>query len=223
MPYISRQRADCNTLVALPLVALERFAVRHHVRQPGADLKDQRDRGGGTGIVTVTRFDPTTVEYLVRAARITDIDRLVTLCADHLGPVRGSEAGGPLDAADLLRQLVFLPQATVVVAELRREIAGGAVLALRPSVRAGGFVGTIDVLAIDPRHDPDRVAEMLIEEVLRSARNKGCVAVDAPRPEQPGELARWERFGFQKSGPRIERAVTSERNSPRNARDRAQG
>ncbi len=147
------------------------------------------------------------MEYLVRAARITDIDRLVALCDGYL---RASRAGGdasPLDAADLLRQLVFLPQASVLVAETRREIAGAAVLALRPSVRAGGFVGTVDVLAVDPRHVADDVADVLIEEVLRSATNKACVAVEAPMPSDEAEQARWDRHGFREEGRVISRRV----------------
>ena len=110
------------------------------------------------------------MEYLVRTARITDIDRLVALSD---GSVRSGRGEGPLDAADLLRQLVYLPQASIFVAEARREVVGGAVLALRPSVRAGGFVGTVDLLVVDPDHDADRVTDALIEEVLRSAQQQG--------------------------------------------------
>src|SRR5207247_11191849 len=77
------------------------------------------------------------VEYRVRAARITDIDRFVALSGDRLG----DRASGQPSAADLLRQLVFLPHATVLVAERRRDLVGGAVLAIRPSVAAGGYVG----------------------------------------------------------------------------------
>ncbi len=155
------------------------------------------------------------MEYSVRAARITDIDRLVALCDEQLRALRAGDVVSTLDAADLLRQLVFLPQATIVVAEARREIAGGAVLALRPSVRAGGFVGTVDLLVVDLRHDADRVSDVLIEEILRSAKNKGCVAVEAPQPDDPEERARWDRLGFRESGPRIERRVTADRVSAR--------
>ena len=133
------------------------------------------------------------MEYLVRAARITDVDRLVAL--SH-GFLRMSGGRGPLVAADLLRQLVYLPQASVIVAEEGRELAGGAVLALRPSVRAGGFVGTVDLLMVDDRHDAERVTEVLIDELLRSARNKGCTVVEVARPEDPGERDRWNRQGF---------------------------
>jgi N-acetylglutamate synthase-like GNAT family acetyltransferase len=146
------------------------------------------------------------VEYLVRAARITDVDRLVAL--SH-GSVRRSGDRGSLVAADLLRQLVYLPQATIVVAEEGREVVGGAVLALRPSVRAGGYVGTVDLLLVDDRSDVDHVTEALLEEVLRSARNKGCAVVEAARPNDPDELERWNRLGFTGAGPLIERPVAA--------------
>jgi len=155
------------------------------------------------------------LEYLVRAARITDIDRLVALCDEPLRALRAGDVASTLDAADLLRQLVFLPQATILVVELRKEIIGGAVLALRPSVRAGGFVGTVDLLVVDPRHDADPVTDVLIEEILRSAKNKGCVAVEASRPADPTERARWERLGFAAADPRIERRVIAERATAR--------
>jgi hypothetical protein len=144
------------------------------------------------------------VEYQVRAARITDVDRLVALSDASSWTAEG---GSPLNASDLLRQLVYLPQASVFVAEARRELVGGAVLALRPSVRAGGFVGTIDLLVVDPRVDVDRVTSALLEEVLRSARNKACAVVEAAAPTDPAERTRWESLGFREAGPRLFRSV----------------
>ena len=143
------------------------------------------------------------MEYLVRPARITDIERLVALSD---GMIRASGAG-TLDSADLLRQLVYLPQASIFVAEVRREVVGGAVLALRPSVRAGGFVGTVDLLVVDPDHDIDRVTDALLEEVIRSAQNKGCSVVEASLPDDAAARARLERHGFVESSPRTERRV----------------
>jgi hypothetical protein len=146
------------------------------------------------------------VEYQVRAARVTDIDRLVALSDDALEPAR---ADSPLVAADLLRQLVYLPQASIFVAETNRTVVGGGVLALRPSVRSGGYVGTIDLLVIDPDHDADRVTEVLVEELLRSASNKGCTVVETARPDEHAVLARLQRMGFGDTGPRLQRIVTA--------------
>ena len=146
------------------------------------------------------------MEYLVRTARVTDIDRLVALSDAGRGVKRGDS---PMNAADLLRQLVYLPQASIFVAEARREVVGGAVLALRPSVRAGGYVGTVDLLVVDPEHDVDRISDALIEEVVRSASNKGCTVVEAAQPSDPAERTRWERQGFNETGPLMERAVAA--------------
>ena len=146
------------------------------------------------------------MEYLVRAARITDIDRLVALSEPLALLERGDRL---LGSADLLRQLVYLPQASVVVAEARRTVVGGAILALRPSVQVGGYIGTIDLLVADPAYDVERISEALIDELLRSARNKGCTIVDAARPDDPAALERWERMGFAPAGPRIERIVAA--------------
>jgi predicted N-acetyltransferase YhbS len=146
------------------------------------------------------------VEYLVRAARVTDIDRIVALSEASM---RLERSGSPLGAADLLRQLVYLPQASIFVAETRRTVVGGAILALRPSVRGGGYVGTVDLLVVDPAYDAERITEALLEELLRSASNKGCTVVEAVPPDDPATLTRWEQLGFGPAGPRIQRIVTA--------------
>jgi predicted N-acetyltransferase YhbS len=143
------------------------------------------------------------VEYQIRQARITDIDRLAAIGqAAMSGPGSGS-----LDAADLLRQLVYLPNASLLVAETRREIVGGALLVLRPSVTSGGYVGTMDFLIVAPDHDADRVTAALVEELLRSAGNKGCTTVEAAQPTDQASLTRLERAGFAPAGPTLRRPL----------------
>ena len=143
------------------------------------------------------------MEYQIRQARITDIDRLAAIGRSAM-PGSGS---GSLDAADLLRQLVYLPNASLVVAEARREIVGGALLVLRPSVTAGGYVGTVDFLVVAPDHEVDRVTAALLEELLRSAGNKGCSTVEAAQPSNPASLACLERAGFAPAGPTLRRPL----------------
>jgi N-acetylglutamate synthase-like GNAT family acetyltransferase len=149
------------------------------------------------------------VEYQVRAARITDVERIVALVAASAP----AATAATLDAADLLRQLVYLPQASVLIAETLRTTAGVAVLALRPSVRSSGYVGTIDLLVVDGHHDEERVTGLLLEELLRSARNKGCAVVEATPPADGSAPAAWERHGFRAADQRIECRITADRGS----------
>jgi len=144
------------------------------------------------------------VDYQVRDARITDVERIHAL-AEAAALLRPGEARAPLGGLDLLRQLVYLPNAAVLVADARRTIVGAAVLALRPSVVEGGMVGTIDLLVVDPAHAASGVADSLLNEALRSARNKGCVSVEAAPPTDPAERARWIGHDFVDAGPRIVR------------------
>jgi ribosomal protein S18 acetylase RimI-like enzyme len=139
-------------------------------------------------------------------ARVTDIDRIVAL-GD--GAVQMGRGDSPLGVADLMRQLVYLPQASIVVAEAQRVVVGGAILALRPSVRAGGYVGTIDLLVVDPEYDADHITEALLEELLRSAGNKGCTVVEAARPDDDAALERWQRMGFDEAEPHLSRTVAA--------------
>jgi predicted N-acetyltransferase YhbS len=145
------------------------------------------------------------VEYTIRPARVTDIDRLAAIGRSAMT----ASGRGSLDAADLLRQCVYLPHASVLVAEARRELVGGALLVLRPSVTAGGYVGAVDFLVVAPDHDADRVTESLLEELLRSASNKGCSTVEAPVPSDPADLARLERAGFAPAGVTLRRPVSA--------------
>jgi N-acetylglutamate synthase-like GNAT family acetyltransferase len=146
------------------------------------------------------------VEYLVRQARITDIDRLYALCAER-GLVPGGES--PIDAIGLMRQLVYLPNASVALAEAGRQLAG--VLGLRPSVRAGGFIGTIDLLVVAEGHNTEMVADLLIEEMLHSARRKGCTSVDVMLTPESEHFSSWLGHGFTKTTQSTYRAAVAVR------------
>ena len=148
----------------------------------------------------------TAVDYQVRDARITDAERITTLFAGAFdAPL--ADARATLGAADLLRQLVYLPQAVVLVAEVQRSIVGAAVLALRPSVRQGGFIGSIDLLLVEPGFEGTGVRDALVAELLRMARNKGCVAVEAPQPADAAGVAAWLGYGFAAGAPGIVREL----------------
>jgi hypothetical protein len=210
MPYIRRRRPECKRASCAPAWPGERESalpapVRRQTPEPGRSrppAPNSRDPGRPPA-----RGQALGVEYQVRAARITDVERIVAL-VDGSG---SAASAAILEAADLLRQLVYLPQASVLVAETLRTMAGVAVLALRPSVRSGGYVGTIDLLVVDARHDADRVTGLLVEELLRSARNKGCAVLEAATPVDGDTPSAWDRLGFRPAGPRIERQIRADR------------
>jgi N-acetylglutamate synthase-like GNAT family acetyltransferase len=140
------------------------------------------------------------VEVQLRDARLTDIDRVINLLerADQRWTLEQLN-----DAADVLRQMVYLPNTSLLVALDGRMLVGVAVLALRPSVVAGGLVGAVDLLVVEPGHENEGVVEALLNELIRSARNKGCVVLEGNIPVEPAELARWEAVGFAEAGPRL--------------------
>ncbi|MEA2651279.1 MAG: hypothetical protein QOI85_1000, partial [Chloroflexota bacterium] len=82
------------------------------------------------------------MEVHVRSARLTDLDAAVRILA------RDDGEGDRRDDVDYLRNLLFVPSATVAVAEIERRVVGVGVLAIRPSVRSGPFVGIVDELGI---------------------------------------------------------------------------
>ena len=140
------------------------------------------------------------LEFQVRGARLTDIDQISRLFEQIDSRWTSDELS---QAADLLRQLVFLPNAAVLVAVEGRHVLGAAVLALRPSVAARGLVGALDMLAVEPQAGWTEVSDALLREVIRSARNKGCRVLEAELPDEPAELARWKTQGFAEAGRRL--------------------
>ena len=140
------------------------------------------------------------MELQVREARLTDIDRITGVIE------RADPRWTPnrlADAADVLRQIIYLPNGSLIVALDGRMVVGVAVLALRPSVAAGGLVGSIDLLAVEPGHELDGVVEALLGETIRASRNKGCVVLESEPPEDAAMLTRWEGAGFSEAGPQL--------------------
>ncbi|MBA2255496.1 MAG: GNAT family N-acetyltransferase [Chloroflexi bacterium] len=154
------------------------------------------------------------MEFQVRDARITDVDRITTLL-EMSGSVDGVPDTMADGAADLLRQMIYLPHAALLVADSNRRVVGFAVLALHPSIRRGGMVGTIDMLVVEPGPAEQAVSEALLSEAVRSARKKGCVVVEAAAPEGTMDQDRWEEQGFNSAGPRVECDLGRVRAAPR--------
>jgi hypothetical protein len=155
------------------------------------------------------------VEYHVRSARLTDVDpALRILLSDTTDPDEQR------DGADRLRSLLFLPAATVVVAEIGRALVGAGVLAIRPSIRPGPFVGVIDALGVVGQAEiaervaadadaPDRldIGHSVIENLVGSARNKGCASVEVTDPLASAEPDLLESSGFERRGALLSRAI----------------
>jgi N-acetylglutamate synthase-like GNAT family acetyltransferase len=148
------------------------------------------------------------VEYQVRDARLTDIERVSDLI-QRADPTWTAERIST--ATDLLRQLLYMPSASVMVALEGRQIEGVAILSLRPSVAARGLVGTIDLLAIEPGLAVGGPVEVLLKEIIRSARNKGCVALESVSAAEPMVQAAMERLGFAPAADRLSLSLSAAR------------
>jgi predicted N-acetyltransferase YhbS len=139
------------------------------------------------------------VEVHVRSARLTDLDAAVRLVSRD-----GADPGAERNDADYLRNLLFVPSATVIVAEAERRVVGVGVLALRPSVRSGPFVGIVDELGLARAEldaaDRRGVADAIVEHLATSARNKGCTRVEVSEPLASAEPSLWKRLGFASRG-----------------------
>src|SRR5204863_8673347 len=100
MPYIKRRSADCKT--GRPAIRCRRDAPVDVPRPAAAPRAGAHPPGlGPVRPATVTaEVAPFGVEYLIRTARITDVDRLAALC--ELAP-RSSDSSSPMNASDLLR------------------------------------------------------------------------------------------------------------------------
>jgi len=147
------------------------------------------------------------VEVHVRSARHTDLDAAARILA------RGDdETAKGRDDVDYLRNLLFVPSATVAVAESERRVVGVGVLAIRPSVRSGPFVGIIDELGIPQASalgaaERRRVADELVEHLATSARNKGCTRVEVSEPLASAEPSLWKRHRFASRGRTLGRSI----------------
>jgi hypothetical protein len=147
------------------------------------------------------------VEVQVRSARPTDLDTAVRLLARDDG---ADPSAGHRDA-DFLRNLLYVPSATIVVAEFGRRVVGVGVLSIRPSVRSGPFVGVIDELGIAGSEldaaERRNAGDMIVEHLATSARHKGCTRVEVSEPLAAAEPSRWKRLGFASRGRTLGRQI----------------
>jgi hypothetical protein len=154
------------------------------------------------------------VEYHVRSARLTDVDAAMRILMRD-----GDDPDQQRQDADRLRNLLFVPSATVVVAEAERRVIGVGVLSIRPAVHSGPFIGVIDELGVAaadrtgsaaPAADAAQLKGMgvsIVEHLVLSARNKGCTRVEVTDPLAAAEPALWKRAGFARRGALLSRAA----------------
>ncbi len=146
------------------------------------------------------------MEVHVRTARLTDLDAILRI---HAQDDDGRDARHDVG---YLRSLLFVPSATVAVAESERRVVGVGVLALRPSVRSGPFVGIIDELGIQQTPplgaaETRIIADEIVEHLATSARNKGCTRVEVSEPLASAEPSLWKRLGFASRGRTLGRVI----------------
>ena len=205
MPYISHRRVDCNIRSTSARGRLsERFAVRP--RRRARDHPGDPDPSVRNDRATLARSHPSA--WTTRSERLgsrTSIDSSRCVPGRARWPPATARSSRPTCSASW--STCRRPASSSPSSDARSS--AWRILALRPSVRAGGFVGTVDLLVVDPRHDVDAVADALIEEILRSARNKGCASVEVARPTDAAERARWDRRGFVESDRLLERPVAA--------------
>jgi hypothetical protein len=154
------------------------------------------------------------VEFLVRSARLTDVEPAMRILMRN-----ANEPGEGRADTDRLRSLLFLPSATVVVAEVERRVIGIGVLSIRPTVRTAPFVGVIDELGLEGSSGPARrsaradtsgrseVGRSILEHLISSARNKGCARVEVTDPLAAAEPALLKSAGFERRGALLSRAI----------------
>jgi len=127
------------------------------------------------------------VEYLVRQARITDVDRLYALCVEMgLRPALAphwTRSACCASSSTCRTQASWSPRRVV---RLRRCSAQPETIDSGRRVRRHGR-------RADRRlcHNAEKVADALIEEIMTSARRKGCAIVEVMLPENAALRACW--------------------------------
>lgn len=146
------------------------------------------------------------MEFHVRSFRLTDLEACVRIMSHDV-----VEPEAEKRAADFLPNLLYVPAATVIVAEAGRRVVGIGVLSIRPSVRSGPFIGAIDELGVTrgDMDDADRrtIGSSLVEHLVGSARNKGCTRVEVSESLASAEPTLWEASGFASHGRLLSRSI----------------
>ena len=124
---------------------------------------------------------PVGVEYLVRAARVTDIDRLVALSDDAVLIARGREPArrGRSDAPARLPAAGQHRRRGIAARRRRRARSSRCGRRSEPAATSARSTSWSSTRSTTRNASPRRS----LEELLRSASNKGCTVVEADRPD----------------------------------------
>ena len=206
MPYISGRRPECNTGRPHPRARRERSIARRRRADRGPRYRLGRTRSRAM-VAEPCEVGPVGVEYLVRAARVTDIDRVVAL-SDDVGadrprrqPARGGRSHAPagLPAAGQHRRRGSRGASSSVARSSRSdrpfEPAG-------TSARSTSWSSTRSTTPIgSPRRSSRSCSGRPATRAAPSSRPNG--------PTTTRRFARWQRMGFGEAGPRIQRTVAA--------------
>jgi predicted ATP-dependent serine protease len=144
---------------------------------------------GGTGTGKTTLLS-SLLSCVAPAERIVLVEDSGELAPDRPHVVRlearlpNVEGAGGIGLRDLVRQALRMRPDRLVVGEVRG-----------PEV--------VDLLAASPAPDAERIIRTLLSEILRSARNKGCVLVEAEPSTDASDTERWIGWGFSQGHPRL--------------------
>lgn len=137
-------------------------------------------------------------ESAIRSARVEDLDGVVDLLRHQLAEHDITLAAAELEGA--VRVLLEQPDlGRVLVAVEQQVVVGVAVLSFLWTLEHGGPAAWLDELYVDESRRGHRLGERLVEEAMRVARARGCVALDLE--VEPGHDAAerlYRRLGFHR-------------------------
>lgn len=134
----------------------------------------------------------------VRAAEARDLVTVLALLQRQLAEHEITLAPSALEHA--VRALLEDPAlGRVLIALLSGEIAGVAVLSFLWTLEHGGAAAWLDELYVDAARRGHGVGERLVEEAMRVAAARGCVALDLEVEAGHDAAERlYERLGFHR-------------------------
>lgn len=163
-----------------------------------------------------------TVEEHARRATPDDLERITALATAgiaELTPTRGGELWArrearPMPVAESLIAAVDDPDQAVFVGELDGVIVGYAAVRCE-SLRDGSRLAVLDDIYVDPEGRGVGVGELMMDQVVTWATEKGCVGIDSMA--LPGNRATknfFESFGLVARAIVVHRPLPTDGDAP---------